>query len=56
MNPVALDRSAGKADRESLTRRFPTARFLTMSMANRFTMSLAAAIGWTLFWAQPVFA
>ena len=56
MNRVALDGSAEKAGRRSLTGRFPTARFLTMSMANRFTVSLAAAIGWTLSWAQPVFA
>ena len=56
MNRVALERSAGKAGRDSLTGRFPTATFLTMSMANRFTVSLAATIGWTLSWAQSVFA
>jgi hypothetical protein len=56
MNRVALDLPTGKAGRDSLTGRFPSARFLTMSMANRFTVSLAAAIGWTLSWAQSVFA
>jgi hypothetical protein len=56
MNRVALDRSARKAGRDSLTSRFPSARFLTMSMANRFTLSVAATIGWTLSWAQSAFA
>jgi hypothetical protein len=56
MNRVALDRSTGKAGRHSLTGRFPTARFLIMSMANRFTVSLVITLGWVLSWASPVFA
>jgi hypothetical protein len=56
MNQVALDRSAGKASRESLTAYFPTTRFLSMSTAKRFFVSLTAAVGWTLSWARPVFA
>jgi hypothetical protein len=56
MNRVALDRSTGTAGRHSLTDRFPTARFFIMSMVNRSTVSLVAALGWTLSWASPVFA
>jgi hypothetical protein len=56
MNQVALDRSTGTAGRRSLMGRFPTAKFLIMSRANRFTVSLVAALGGTLSWTSPVFA
>jgi len=56
MNRVAFDPSAGNAGRYFLPGHSPTTRFLSMSMARRFTMSVAAAVGWTLSWARPVFA
>ena len=56
MNRILFDPCAGKAGRSSLPGRTLTTRFLSMSMAKRFTVSVAAAAGWTLSWAQPVFA
>jgi hypothetical protein len=56
MNRVQFDPYAGKVGRHSLPGRSPTARFVSMRMANRFTVSLAAAFGWALSWVQPVFA
>jgi hypothetical protein len=56
MNQVALYRSVEKASRESLTACFPTSRFLSMSTAKRFIVSLTVAVGWTLSCARPVFA
>ena len=56
MNRVPFDPSAGKAGRCFLPGRSPTARFLSMSRAKRLTVSVATAVGWTLSWAQPVFA
>jgi hypothetical protein len=56
MSRIPFDPSAGKAGRASLPGRSPTTRFLSMSTAKRFTVSVAAAVGWALSWAQPVFA
>jgi hypothetical protein len=56
MNGILLDPSAGKASRSSLPGRCLTTTFLNMSMAKRFTVSVAAAVGWTLSWARPIFA
>jgi hypothetical protein len=56
MSRVWFNPSVAIARRPSLPRGFPTARFLTMSTANRFTALLGAALGWTLTWARPVFA
>jgi hypothetical protein len=56
MNRVRVNPSVATARRPSLPRGFPTARFLTMSTAKRFTMLIGAALGWTMTWARPVFA
>jgi hypothetical protein len=56
MNQVVPDPPSGRASRDSLTDRFPASKLVTMSVANRFIVSLVAAVGWTLSWARPVFA
>ena len=56
MTRVPFDPFAGKEGRYALPGRSPTSRFLSMNLAKRFTVSVAAAVGWTLSWAQPVFA
>jgi hypothetical protein len=56
MSRVRFNPSVATARRPSLPRGFPTARFLLMSTANRFTGSLVAAMGWTLSWVRPAFA
>ena len=56
MNQVVPESPAGRASRDSLTGRFPASTLVTMSAANRFTVSLVAAVGWTLSWARPAFA
>jgi hypothetical protein len=56
MNQVVPDPPAGKASRDSLTGRSPASKLGAMSAASRFTVSLVAAVGWTLSSARPVFA
>ena len=56
MNRIPFDPSAGKACPSSLPGRSLATRFLSMNKAKRFTVSVAAAVGWTLSWARPVFA